>query len=58
LYGLCSGVEVSPIIDLGSGKSVLFRDPNGIQLEYCCQTRPFNEPDLHGESEASIALLG
>ena len=52
------GVQVSPIIDLGSGKSVFFRDPNGIQLEYCCQTRPFNESDLHGETEASIALLG
>jgi len=33
------------------------RDPNGIQLEYSCQTRPFDESDLHGEFEASVAML-
>jgi catechol 2,3-dioxygenase-like lactoylglutathione lyase family enzyme len=52
------GVAVSPIIDLGVGKSVFFRDPNGIQLELCCQTRPFNQSDLHGETEASVDMLG
>jgi catechol 2,3-dioxygenase-like lactoylglutathione lyase family enzyme len=49
------GVEVSAIIDLGHAKSVFFFDPNGIQLEFCWQTRPFNESDLHRESEANIA---
>ena len=52
------GVEASPVIDLGIANSVFLRDPNGIQLELCCATRPFNESDLHRESEASIAVPG
>ena len=50
------GVDVSPIIDLGHAKSVFFSDPNNIQIEFCCDIRPFNESDLHQVSEASIAL--
>ena len=49
------GIEVSAIIDLGTAQSVFFCDPNGIQLEFCCQTRPFDESDLHQVSEASVA---
>lgn len=52
------GVAVSPIVDLGSGRSIFFRDPNDITLEFCCQLRPFNEDDLHGEFETSVAMLG
>jgi len=52
------GVPTTPVIDLGAGKSVFFRDPNGIQLEYRCQMRTFDESDLHRESEGSIAMLG
>lgn len=53
-----SGVAVSPIVDLGAGKSIYFQDPNGLQLEFCCQTRAFVEADLNGEFEASAAMLG
>jgi catechol 2,3-dioxygenase-like lactoylglutathione lyase family enzyme len=49
------GVEASAIIDLGHAKSLFFRDPNGIQLEFCCQTRPFSDLDLHRVSQATIA---
>ncbi len=49
-------VEVSQIIDLEYAKSIFFADPNNIQLEFCCDLRPFNETDLHKTSEASIAL--
>lgn len=52
------GVAVSPIVDLGGGKSIYFRDPNGVHLEYCCQLRSFVEADLHGEMEVSAAMLG
>jgi catechol 2,3-dioxygenase-like lactoylglutathione lyase family enzyme len=52
------GVAVSPIIDLGAGRSIFFRDPNNITLEFCCQLRPFNESDLQGEFETSVAMLG
>lgn len=49
------GIEVSAIIDLGHAKAIFFFDPNGIQLEFCCQVRPFNESDLHQQSEVTIA---
>jgi catechol 2,3-dioxygenase-like lactoylglutathione lyase family enzyme len=49
------GVEVSALIDLGHAHSIFFFDPNGIQLEYCCQTRPFGQADLHRVAEADIA---
>jgi catechol 2,3-dioxygenase-like lactoylglutathione lyase family enzyme len=51
-------VDVSPVIDLGHAKSIFFRDPNDLQLEYCYHLRPFEQSDLHQESEASIALPG
>ncbi|MEJ2645656.1 MAG: VOC family protein [Gammaproteobacteria bacterium] len=50
------GVDVSEIIDLGHAKSIFLSDPNGIQLEICCDVRRFEAADLHQESEASIAL--
>jgi len=50
-----SGVGVSAIIDLGHAKAVFLQDPNGIELELCCQTRPFNNDDLHRVSEAELA---
>lgn len=50
------GVEVSPIIDLGSAKSVFLSDPNNMQLELCCHLRDFDESDLRRQTEASIAL--
>ncbi|MGC2193348.1 MAG: VOC family protein [Terriglobales bacterium] len=50
------GVEVSDTIDLGYAKAIFFFDPNGIQLEFCCQLRPFSESDLHQQSEVSVAI--
>jgi catechol 2,3-dioxygenase-like lactoylglutathione lyase family enzyme len=32
------GVEVTDVVDHRWCKSIYFRDPNGIQLEYCCYT--------------------
>ena len=49
-------VDVTPIIDLGHAKSIFLFDPNGIQLEFCCQTRAFDASDLRRASEASVAL--
>ncbi len=40
------GVEVSDVVDHeGWCKSIYFKDPNNIQLEYCCMTRELNEDD-------------
>lgn len=50
------GVEVSDIIDLDTAKSVFLFDPNGIQIEFSCHVRPFNEADLRRENEARMAL--
>lgn len=43
---LCaSGVDVTDVVDHGWAKSIYFKDPNGIQLEYCCLTRDLNAED-------------
>jgi catechol 2,3-dioxygenase-like lactoylglutathione lyase family enzyme len=49
------GVDVSDVIDLGYAKAIFFFDPNGIQLEFCCQLRPFDDSDLRKESEVTVA---
>jgi catechol 2,3-dioxygenase-like lactoylglutathione lyase family enzyme len=50
-----AGVEVSETIDHGYAKSLFFRDPNDLQLEFCWQVRPFQESDLYQEPEVSVA---
>jgi catechol 2,3-dioxygenase-like lactoylglutathione lyase family enzyme len=39
------GVEVSEIADHDWARSIYFKDPNGITLEYCCQTRDLTADD-------------
>ena len=39
---LAKGVKVSEIVDHDWAKSIYFKDPNGMQLEYCCYTRELN----------------
>ena len=39
------GVEVTDIIDHGMSKSIYFKDPNGISLEYCCFVRNLTKDD-------------
>src|SRR6267154_1734833 len=39
------GVEVTDIADHGWSKSIYFKDPNGLSLEYCCVVRDFTEDD-------------
>jgi len=42
---IARGVEVSEVVDHDWAKSIYFKDPNGIQLEYCCLTRDVNADD-------------
>lgn len=49
------GVDVSDTIDLGYAKAIFFFDPNGVQLEFCCQIRAFNDSDLHKQSDVIVA---
>jgi len=39
------GVEVTDIVDHGWSRSVYFKDPNGLSLEYCCTVRNLTEDD-------------
>jgi catechol 2,3-dioxygenase-like lactoylglutathione lyase family enzyme len=42
---LAKGVKVTDIVDHEWAKSIYFRDPNGISLEYCCLTRDIGTDD-------------
>ena len=57
---IAKGVAVSEITDHDWAKSIYFKDPNGIQLEYCCLTRDFADDDrvMQERFEVSIAALG
>ena len=39
------GVNVTDIVDHDWAKSIYFKDPNGLMLEFCCFTRELNEND-------------
>jgi len=39
------GVEVTDIVDHGWSKSIYFKDPNGLSLEYCCMVRNLTKDD-------------
>jgi catechol 2,3-dioxygenase-like lactoylglutathione lyase family enzyme len=53
------GVQVTEIVDHNWAKSIYFKDPNGISLEYCCLVREFVEDDakLQDRFEISIKAL-
>jgi len=36
---------VSPVVDHGWMKSIYFKDPNGLMLEFACTTRQLGDPD-------------
>jgi len=57
---LAKGVQVSEVVDHDWAKSIYFRDPNGLSLEYCSYTRNLNEEDAQMEErfEASVRALG
>lgn len=52
---LARGVRVSPIVDHEWCESIYFRDPNGIDLEYCCLTRELGEDDARMQVRAEIS---
>ena len=42
---LAKEVDVTDVVDHGWAKSIYFKDPNGMQLEYCCFTRDTGTED-------------
>jgi hypothetical protein len=57
---MAKGVKVSEMVDHDWAKSIYFKDPNGMQLEYCCLTREFNDHDglMQDRFSLSINALG
>jgi len=54
------GIAVSDVVDHDWAKSIYFKDPNGLQLEYCCLIRNFTNEDamMKQRFEASIKAMG
>jgi catechol 2,3-dioxygenase-like lactoylglutathione lyase family enzyme len=50
------GVKVSDVVDHTWAKSIYFKDPNGMQLEYCCLTREFNQDDATMQDRFSLSV--
>lgn len=50
------GVKVTPVVDHDWAKSIYFKDPNGVQLEYCCFTRNLNANDARMQERAEISI--
>ncbi|MGH7398782.1 MAG: VOC family protein [Candidatus Rokuibacteriota bacterium] len=53
---LDKSIEVTEVVDHDWAKSVYFKDPNGIQLEFCCFTRNLNADDARMQHRAEISL--
>jgi catechol 2,3-dioxygenase-like lactoylglutathione lyase family enzyme len=49
------GIEISKTVDHGYAQSIFLRDPNDLQLEFTCMTRPFNPGDLHQQTQVEVA---
>ena len=50
------GVAVTDIVDRQWAQSIYFKDPNGVQLEYCCFTRALNADDARMQDRAEISV--
>jgi len=57
---LARGVDVTEVVDHDWAKSIYFKDPNGIQLEFCCITRNLdaNDARMQDRFEMSVKRLG
>src|SRR5262245_13256333 len=58
---LAKGVAVTDIVHHEAAKSIYFKDPNGLQLEYCCFTRDTGTEDdvrMQERFELSVQALG
>jgi catechol 2,3-dioxygenase-like lactoylglutathione lyase family enzyme len=53
---IAKGIEVTEVIDHDWAKSIYFRDPNGIQLEFCTSTRELGEEDAQMKVRFELPL--
>ena len=49
-------MEVTEVVDHDWAKSIYFKDPNGLQLEFCCLTRNLNADDARMQERAEISI--
>jgi len=49
------GVDVTDIVDHEWAKSIYFKDPNGLSLEYCCVLRNFTEDDATMQERFTVS---
>ena len=52
------GVRVTPVVDHEWMKSIYFKDPNNVMLEYACYTRSLTEDDRRMEVRATVSFRG
>jgi catechol-2,3-dioxygenase len=57
---IARGVDVTEVVDHDWAKSIYFKDPNGLQLEFCCFTRNLNDDDarMQDRFQMSVRRLG
>lgn len=48
------GVEVTDIVDHEWAKSIYFKDPNGVSLEYCCMVRNLTKDDATMQERCTL----
>ena len=53
---LAKGIDVTEVVDHDWAKSIYFKDPNGIQLEFCCYNRSLNADDARMQDRAEISV--
>ena len=52
------GVRVTPVVDHEWMQSIYFKDPNGLLLEFACQTRALGEDDARMQVRFRVAAAG
>lgn len=50
------GVPVTPVVDHEWARSIYFKDPNGLALEYCCTTRALGADDARMQERFEVSL--
>ena len=53
---IAKGVEVTDVVDHDWAKSIYFKDPNGLQLEYCVFTRNLNDDDARMQDRFAMSV--
>jgi catechol 2,3-dioxygenase-like lactoylglutathione lyase family enzyme len=55
---IAKGVRVTPVVDHEWMRSIYFKDPNGLLLEYACVTRALGEDDARMQLRFTASFAG